>query len=535
MNSHRPIRAWLILPLVVLLCWSAAVRADRPGWKRQEVDWRVTGGDRIKAISYPKDKPVPTLNRQMCRQRRPLRKKALPPAAALRLAPFAEESATEIFATVIDSPPIDGFVPWIATVITDERLGVLEIDAIPTTSVTGDPLPPSNPQSDYAISIFDTGASVHIIGEEAATKAGLSGTYLTSNMIEIMGATASAYAWVSEPIGLFIDGLGAIEPNGLLIDNSGMVGETNVSILVGDSIESPNVPTVVGTPLSVYFTTAVRNDQQITVVRDGNEFSGPDIRFYEDNDPCIPNYSNTISLELRPTGGAAVQYFPNLTDPFEPIIPSTITVLLPAQSLFFFSSVDLIHGDNSAIDKNGFMFDTGAQVTVISEAIAARLALNPNNPDFDVYIWDITGEITLTPGFYIDELKIPALGESLEFTHIPVIMLDVASPEGGTLEGIIGMNLFVEYNFVLRGGGLPDYGGHKIEFEPIPYHIVADIAPPSGDGEVNFLDLDAFAQAWLAIPTSTNWNSKADMVGDATINFLDFTVLADYWQQSIAP
>lgn len=535
MNSHRPIRTWSILLLVALLCWPAAVRADRPGWKRQEVDWRVTGGDRIKAISYPEGKVPPTLSNRGRRRPKVVRKEILSADEVSGFALLAQQSTTPVFVTVIDSPPIDGFVPWIATIITDERLGILEIDAIPTTSVIGDPLPPSNPQSDYVISIFDTGASVHIIGEAAAIKAGLSGPYLTSNMIEILGATASAYAWVSEPIGLFIDGLGAIEPNGLLIDDSGMVGETNVSILVGDSIESPNLPTVVGTPLSVYFTTAVRNDQQITVVRDGNEFTGPDIRFYEDNDPCIPNYSNSISLVLRPAPGAAVQYFPNFFDPFEPIIPSTIIVLLPAQSLFFFSSVDLIHGDNSAIDKHGFMFDTGAQVTVISEAIAARLALNPNNPDFEVEIWDITGAITLTPGFYIDELKIPALGESPEFTHIPVIMLDVASPEGGTLEGIIGMNLFVEFNFVLRGGGLPDDGGQKIEFEPIPYHIVADIAPTGGDGTVDFLDLAEFAKAWLAIPTAPNWNSKADMVGDATINFLDFTVLADYWQQSIAP
>jgi len=535
MNSHRPIRAWLVLLLVALLCWSVAVRADRPGWKRQEVDWRMTGGSRIKAISHPQDKPPPRLSKRADHRPKLVRKKILSAEATSRLAPLAEESTAPIFANVIDSPPIDGFVPWIAVSLTDARSGELEIDAIPTTSVIGNPLPPSNPQSDYAIGIFDTGAAAHLMAHDAATKAGLSGDYITSNMIEIMGATDSVYAWVSQPIGLFIDGLGAIEPNGLLIDDSGMVGETNVSIIVGDTIESPNLPTVVGTPLSVYFAAAFRNDQQITITHDGNEFTAPDIHFYEDTDPCIPNYSNTIYLELRPTGGAAVQYFPNLLEPFEPIIPSTITVLLPAQSLFFFSSVDLIHGDERAIDKDGFMFDTGAQVTVISGAIAARLELDTNKPDFEVEIRDVTGDTTVKPGFYIDELKIPALGESLEFTHTPVIMLDVASPEGGTLEGIIGMNLFVEFNFVLRGGGLPDYGGHTIEFEPIPYHIVADIAPVGGDGKVDFLDLDAFAQAWLAIPTSTNWNSKADMVGDAIINFLDFTVLAEYWQQSIAP
>lgn len=343
MNSQTPIRACFALLLVAILANASIAPADRQGWQRQEVDWRMTGGLRIKAIRYPKQKPLPTLATKHARRPTALRKEALAAEAASKL---AQQSTGPIFVIVIDSPPIDGFVPWIATVITDERLGEFEIDAIPTASVIGNPLPGSNPQSDYAIGIFDTGAGVHVMGHAAATQAGLSGSYLTPNMIEITGATGSAYAWVSQPIGLFIDGLGAIEPNGLLIDDSGMVGETNVSIIVGDPIDSPDLPTAIGSPLSVYFAAAIHNDQQITVVHGGNEFTGPDIRFYESYDPCIPDYSNTIHLELRPASGAAVQYFPNFLEPFEPIIPSTITVLLPAQSLFFTSRTDLAHNNS---------------------------------------------------------------------------------------------------------------------------------------------------------------------------------------------
>jgi hypothetical protein len=186
------------------------------------------------------------------------------------------------------------------------------------------------------------------------------------------------------------------------------------------------------------------------------------------------------------------------------------------------------------------MFDTGAQVTVISEAIAARLQLNPDKADFEAEIMDVTGDVTIQPGFYIDSLEITAMPEWLSFTNVPVIMLDVDSPEGGYLDGIIGMNLFVDLNFVFHGGGMTLYGGSPpyIEFEPI-CRIIGDIAPEGGDCAVDFLDLAALADAWLTSLETPNWNPKADLApqpnGDSLINLLDFAALAEHWLQTTAP
>ena len=52
------------------------------------------------------------------------------------------------------------------------------------------------------------------------------------------------------------------------------------------------------------------------------------------------------------------------------------------------------------------------------------------------------------------ERYVKALGEWFRATQIPVVFLDMPSPEGGTLDGIIGMNLFLEFNLIVRGGGL---------------------------------------------------------------------------------
>jgi len=528
--------------LIAVVFWTSVVQADRPGWQRQEVDLRVTGGGRIKAIYHPPDKPVPILTKQKRRQRRRLRRKALPPEAASRLMPLAEESAVPIFATVIDSPPIDGFVPWIAVAVTDKRYPWENwiFEANDTNSVEGNYLT-TGPDPNYAVGIFDTGASAHVINHAAATQAGLSGSYLTSNMIEVSGVADSVWAWVSQPIGIFVDGVGAIEPNGLLYDTSGMVGEWNVAVAVGDAVESPNLPTVIGSPLPVYFAAHFRNDQQITVTHNSEDFNSPDIFFYELSDPCCPSYPNVIPLEMRPLGGVSVQY---IFDPFDPwLSPASPSIIVGnlSQSVFFVHRVFLYEEASSApypLSYQRFMFDTGAQVTVVGSRVAADMGLDPADPNFEVEIQGVTGGTITVPGFYIDSLEIPAIGEWLGFTDIPVILLDVFSPEGGTLDGIIGMNLFVELNFVLRGGGMFLQDDPTLEFGPIPYHIIADIFPRGGDGVVDFLDLAVFVKAWLATkePRSDNWNPKCDMAPisnpDGKVDFRDFAVLAEYWRDS---
>lgn len=534
--SHISPHALLLAAVILTVQAAEATQTD---WQTKQVDWRLTGGSRIKAISYPPDKPPPTLSRHSRRPPTVRRKEALTSSVTT----LGEQASTSVYAYVIDSPPIDGFIPWVAVSITNARSDELDFFGYTEMSVVGDFLT-DHPETDYAIGIFDTGAAIHLMGNADAAQAGVFDAGLDGPMtIEISGATGSVDAIVSYPLGIFVDGLDAIEPNSPgdpngLLDTSAMVGEWNVSIALGQVPEqnAPDLPTVIGTPLSVYLAADVHADQQITVTHNSQEFTGPAITVYEHNDPCLPTYTNNITLELRP-GGGAVAYWPFVNpDPYEvyPMIPSAI-IGDKFQSLFFFPEVDLAEDGNSAIDRSEFIFDTGASVTVISSTLANSLGLKPGEPDFEVVIIDVTGAVTTKPGFYVDSLSIPSSGQLLSFTNVPVIRLDIASPEGGFLDGVIGMNLFVEYNFIFNGMAMDTHTPPYLEFEPIPYHIVADIAPPGGDGKVDNLDLREFAHAWLAIPTSENWNSKADMVSDAIINFPDFAVLANHWDEQITP
>jgi len=539
MCPQRSVRAWTILAAVAIGCWAAAAWAERPGWQRDEVNWPAFGGGRVTAIKFPPGRPPQLADDRLQRQNQLAVKDVYTEASA----PSTLSAAVSTSAIIVDSPSLGGFISWIAVTLTDERLGEWEIDAVPADSIVGDYLT-STPESDYAIAVFDTGAGLHIMGSDDAVRAGLFDHWpdlITSNTVDLLGISGSPVTvLVSQPIGIFMDGLAAIEPNGFVPDHSKMVGQTNVSIAVGDPDESPSLLTSVGSPLSVYFAAAFYNDQPITVTRDGTTFTAPDIRFYDFDDPCIPSYPNSISLVLRPTA-YAVQYIFNFMDPEDPspLIPSTLMGGFTATALFFFSRVDLANGSRSALQNKDFIFDTGSSYTIVSEAIGAILELDPDNPDFEIEILTATAEVITAPGYYIDLLEMPASRGWISFTNVPVVMLDAPSPEGGILDGIIGTNLFVDFNLVFKGGGLPEQAQPKLEFAPIPVRIVGDIAPGAGDGAVGFIDLAAFAGVWLTTSESFDWNPRADMGPpggpDGVINFLDFAILAEHWLENAAP
>lgn len=528
---------------IFLLFTAVFAWASKPEWAEKKVNWKLSGGQKIQKIKYPKEKS-------------PLASDIKKSKSKETSATITKETATTptnsfTAAYTIDSPPVDGFVPWVAITTTDKREPNDNLDflAYTETSIAGS-YTASSPSTDFVIGIFDTGASAHLIGYENAVTLDLyTGGYITDGEITLTGVTGEAIARVSYPLGIFIDGLQVIDSGTLSTFN--MKGQSNTSIVVGQEPDpgKPDLPTAIGTPLAVYYTTVIQNDQQITKTVNSTEYTAPQINIYEPNDGPIPSYPKTVPLELKPLGGTNVQYTPKLdaweilSNPFadlsEPANPSIIIGNL-TQSVFFVHSVDLIEGSLSSIDKQRFMLDTGAQVSVISSRIAARLGLNTNSPEFEVDITGASGETTSEPGFYIDSVKIPALGGWLTYTNVPVVLLDIASPEGGTLDGIIGMNLFLNYNMVLKGGGLFLQDPPSLELEPIlaNFNLIGDIYPqPDGDGIVDFKDLSVISSAWLTSQGSGNYDNTADIApqpnGDNTIDMQDLTLMFEHWLEKI--
>ena len=498
------------------------------------VDWQGPAGSKIKGIRYSKKqaKSVPTPVTQT-------------------------ESTVSTVSNLIDSPPEAGFVPWIVLTATNESIDAEatgDYSAYPSGYV-GNPPAGITPRTDYFIGIFDTGASAHVIGYENAILSGIYASYKTQdNFVDVTGVTGSVSAHVTWPYAIFMDGLDVLEPNApgenemVLPTTSGMVGEFNVATLVGPNPgRNPDLATAIGTPMSVFYDTQIEVDQMITVTHNGIEYTSPKINFYE-RGTSEPNYSSYIPLELKPLGATNVQYITygfnpedlldlfgslNFVLDYSPLTPS-IVMGTASQNLFFIHGVDMTEGTRTVRDKSRFMLDTGAQVTVIGDRIAARLGLRPDNWDFQVDIEGVDGTSKTFPGFYIDSLTIPAIGDWLEFTNVPVVWLEISSPEGGKLDGIIGMNLFTQYNLILRGGGFMLENDPRLEFERIQTGpLTGDIAPDPRDGKVDFVDFSVFSQTWMTTDTDVQWNANADLVpsgsSEGVIDLDDLRVLAENW------
>jgi len=539
-------RLYLLTIIVLALFTASEGWGAKKDWDKKDVQLRLSSGQTIKAVHYPKDKPVAMKDSAV----------KIITEGSLLPGPVVTDMQTSGSTTVssIDSPPIDGFVPYIAVTTTDAKGQELDFVAVEHGSVTGN-YTADNPTSDFSIGIYDTGASAHVFGNEAANRLGLfsqSPTVMTDNLITVRGVTGSVDAWVSYPLAVWVAGLGSVN-NGVL-NTANLVGESNVSVIVGQGLQGyPDLPTAIGTPMSVYFAAHIRNDQPMSITYNSKTYDSPTITMHDVDDPVLPSYPQIIPLELRPLGGLNVQYTPDLdmfdlfSDPLgteldfsKPQNPSVIMGNL-SQSVFFVHSVDLQDGIYAASDRERFMLDTGAQVSVVGSRVGARLGLDPANPEFEVEIQGVTGTITMEPGFYIDKLQIPALGQWLTFTNVPVVLLDVASPEGGTLDGIIGMNLFNDFNLIVRGGGLFLQDDPRLELGALitdpQLRLAGDIAPENGDGKVDMQDLIAFLNCWLATPEAENWNVGCDLApypgSDNRVNFKDFARFADSWMHSM--
>ena len=129
-----------------------------------------------------------------------------------------------------------------------------------------------------------------------------------------------------------------------------------------------------------------------------------------------------------------------------PLSPSVI------DSGAMFIDIDMLHGTRSIQDKE-FLFDTGADLTVVSQLTAARLGFDvlTDQPDFVLEVEGAGGVSPGVPGFYIDELNIDTVGGAFTLQNVPVAVLDLPNPNdpANILDGIVGMHLFNGRNLVI--------------------------------------------------------------------------------------
>jgi hypothetical protein len=457
---------------------------------------------------------------------------SITPSARSPKLPGAIQIAAET--TPYPQPPVAGFSPLVAIVTSDRRSAEdFDYEHALVSSYVGRPLNPPAEQN-FVVGVLDTGSVADLVAGGSTQVLGLQGRYLTPNVTPIGGVSGSIDAMVTMPIGVFAAGLGAIKPDGRL-DLSKLVGHTNVAALASPAIECDNgeaVSAVVGTPLLAFYTTVIHVDQPRKVVVRGKTYISPDVQITSSYEPAPSEYRRRIPMELgglSPATTASYFAFPDFEDILGEWLPLTPTLLsLSAMSLptggWFFAEVGVLQGQAgplNALQTARLLVDTGAQSSFISSNIAAKLNL-PLEPDFTAQVCG-AGGLSVVPGYYVDYVRINAMGGALEFARVPFVVIDMESAEGGSLDGAIGMNLFWNRNLVLEptttGTGFLHLS------DPVPYAFI-DL---NLDDVVDMTDFTIFAAAWQTTPADPAWNARCDFFTDEVIDTRDFEAFVDSW------
>jgi len=391
--------------------------------------------------------------------------------AVHRPGPPAKDAVTGLTATATGEPAayphprprLAGWSPLIAIATSDARRPVFDdtFEHELQSTYVGNPLA-GDPTMDYIIGILDSGSGVNLFAGTFAQQLGLEGAFLTNNTVDVGGVGETVPARLTWPVGFFAAGLSGVGSDGAL-DLAAVVGHSSVSGLVIPPIicgGEEAVSGVLGTAFLSFYNTVVHVDQPQTVIHGGRTFFGPTVEVLDRFAP-LPTYPRAIPLEVGSfdLGVNTASYWPNLFDfedqqtPFVPTQLSSAPGSIPFGG-WFFTSVQLLEGvpsPTNIIQSFRMLVDTGAQTSIISTTTAAALSL-PVTPDFTIDVCGVGGFVSNIPGYYIDLVKINALGGALDYSRAPFVVLDLAAPDGtaGVLPGILGMNFFWNRNITLE-------------------------------------------------------------------------------------
>jgi hypothetical protein len=427
-------------------------------------------------------------------------------------------------------PRLVGFSPLVAITTTDAGFPLghdLEYEQSIENSYVGSPLN-AFAEPGFVIGFLDSGADVNLAAGSFADQLGLFGANLTSNSIPIGGVGGQINAPITMPIGFFAAGLSAIDEVGAL-NFDALVGHSNVcglSIPPIDCGAGEAVSAVIGMPLMAFHNSVIRVDTPRVVTVNGTTYQSPDVELLGPFDP-LPFFDHLMGLEL---GGlfpivTTANYFADFVDLETPILPTLLSFgpgLLPSGGAFL-GTIFVAEGEPSPtnpVQPMRVLVDTGAQSSIMSPGIAAALSL-PLTPDFTVDVCGVGGLVEGVPGYWIDFVKINALGGALEFSKAPFVVLDLPAPDGGSLDGVLGMNFFWNRNVILE----PIWGLNGIS--TASFHVSAPIPVAYADNDVDF-DVDhadaATQLSCLTGPGPTIVNPECDHFdaeGDSDVDLMD--------------
>lgn len=402
--------------------------------------------------------------------------------------------------------PLDGFFPMVGMGLTDEFIfdDLLGQNPIPSDGVSGSLLGAGGTPF-FDLALLDTGAGLSLVTDAAFDRFGLgesgqgggSDGYRGTQTVPIGGATGMLTAAINDPLGLYASGLQDRTGAGaaLAMNTTLLQGQTNTSTLTFPP--ESDLPNVIGLPFASQYATSIRNDQPQVFELEGRTVRAPAIEF-------LPlgsgggDIARKAPLSLDPGAAftTAPGYFQNILNIVDgipvhenPQLPTGMGGGIASGGLFldtFASNDGMTLGSAGA--PIGFFFDTGASVTVLSEASAATLGFDvvTDEPEFTISVLGSGGFLNDIPGFFLDQLTLPALGGAITATNVPVIVLDVTdvSDPGNVVPGILGTNLLAGRNVVIDPNPSIGAGGESAGVyisDPVTTDFTWDSSSASAD------------------------------------------------------
>lgn len=217
-----------------------------------------------------------------------------------------------------------------------------------------------------------------------------------------------------------------------------------------------------------------------------------------------------------------------------------------------------------SVRGDGYIIDTGAQLSFISLEKARGLGLDPENPFTTVTIAGVGGTRTV-PVFLLEELRIPTVdGVDLVWTGVEVVGLDIHP----TIDGVIGADLLTagmlqvdftttnldemikvgegpieKVHFDFRDLDRPDQSGSGVMYLDLDENFDVTVVPGDAnrDGRVDGGDLSLLVGNWnMQLPLQTPegeifyGHDMADFNFDCQVDITDLTILAENWNYGVA-
>jgi hypothetical protein len=291
--------------------------------------------------------------------------------------------------------------------------------------VDGDDILPAGDSTGFGLfGLFDTGADGVYVndngsnfffpGNDDAGYLGISGTTTVDVRLNGLGATVQEGTNILSPIQEPGSAFGAqVEVSGVAVGPEPLVDITLIGAPVANEIAA-----------LIDYTTPVTRAVSI------GSFVGPDITFMQSADADA--FTTDVELELTPFGTVGENAAGE-----------------DRGERYYLRDVALNLGGASALGTSYDLFwDSGTNVTLVSNAIALALGLDLGTPDFT----GIVGGQTLS-GFTLDSIIMSGLGGAYTVMNAQIFVDPSLVPFGGAADAIIGSNLFSQTSLLFNGPG----------------------------------------------------------------------------------